>query len=243
MLKSRLRRGAKLVRGLYYSYVKKRKPYNPDTYWDEEFYSTGVSDAKTLAAADLYAESITDYHYASIELLLHKLCIEDKYSFRDKTVLDVGAGSGHWVEFYLRNGAKKVTAIDLSKKSCDAISKRFEGQPVEVHNCAAGDVQGQFDLINAVGIMFHITDDALWTSTVSHLEKATREKLIVGGAFGAFTTNYQWNNRREATKRLRSLSRWKNTLESSVRVIRNPAFAHVEQSLPHSNLLIASKNR
>lgn len=241
MIKSRLRRIAKLGRGFFYTYINQRPVYDPNTYWNEEFYKTGVSDSKTLAAADLYDDSITKYHYASIELLIHRMCIEDQYTFKEKSVLDVGAGSGHWVNFYLQNGASHVTAIDLSEKSCQEIKHRFSDKNVKVKNCNALDVDGSFDVVNAIGVMFHIINEDNWAESIKHLEKIANEKMIFGGAFSCFTTNYQWNHRREATKRLRSIFKWRRNLKSPARVIRNSAFAKVSQSLPHSNLLIVSK--
>lgn len=238
MLKTRLRRGAKWARGLLYTYVRPRGAYDANQYWDDEFYSTGVSDAQTLASADIYSEATTRYHYSSIEMNLHRMCVEDDYSFQGKSVLDVGAGSGHWTDFYLRQGAASVTAIDLSQKSCEAIEKRFQDfANVTVTNCSAMDVVGEFDLVHAVGVMFHITDDSDWAATVQHLENIS-EKMVVGGSFGRVTLNYSWAHRKYAMKRLRSLSSWRGIVSGNMRVLRNPAWSKIDQTLPHSNLLI-----
>ena len=234
-MNQRLFRTAKLARGLFYTYVSKRPSYEASTYWDKSFYQTGVSDAKTLAGSDLYSDSMASYHYASIETLSHRMCVEDRFSFEGKTILDVGSGSGHWVDFYYRHGAGKVIACDISEKCCDVLRSRFP--ETEVIQGTAQDVKQNVDVVNAIGVMFHIAADKDWVDTVKHLEQIS-DRMIVGGGFGLFTVNYQWNTEREATKRLRSRRYWKSVLSKSCRVMKNPAFAKVGQALPHSNLLI-----
>jgi len=61
---------------------------------------------------------------ASVAQLLHM-------DFRDKTVLDVGSSTGGFTDYALRNGAKKVFAVDVGT---DQLHPNLHGHPkIELH--------------------------------------------------------------------------------------------------------------
>lgn len=84
---------------------------------------------------------------------------------------------------------------------------------------------GQFDIVSAIGVMFHIVDDARWLAALANLAKALKPDglLLVGGDFGNETRNVQFHrtDRFESwaehdaaedqtlvNKRVRSLAAW-----------------------------------
>lgn len=96
-------------------------------WWDEVFYSSGVeSDASTISK---YTSSVVSgHHYSSIELLLFEYLHNNGFaSLAGKRVLDIGSGSGHWIDFFSRIGVSDMTGIDVSERSCDFLRKRFCG--------------------------------------------------------------------------------------------------------------------
>ncbi len=54
-----------------------------------------------------------------------------------------------------------------------------------------------FNLINAIGVMFHIVDDSEWINTINAIAKVLRKNglFIVGGHFGSLNgLNVQIDN-------------------------------------------------
>src|SRR5262245_61095235 len=57
----------------------------------------------------------TRYHYAGIEMSIIELLIFRGYP-ANPAVLDVGTGTGHWIDFYLRTfAARQVTGLDIAE--------------------------------------------------------------------------------------------------------------------------------
>jgi 23S rRNA (cytidine1920-2'-O)/16S rRNA (cytidine1409-2'-O)-methyltransferase len=76
-----------------------------------------------LTAKDQYV-SRAGLKLASVAQLLHM-------DFRDKTVLDVGSSTGGFTDYALRNGAKKVFAVDVGT---DQLHPSLQGNPkIELH--------------------------------------------------------------------------------------------------------------
>jgi 23S rRNA (cytidine1920-2'-O)/16S rRNA (cytidine1409-2'-O)-methyltransferase len=76
-----------------------------------------------LTAKDQYV-SRAGLKLASVAQLLHM-------DFRDKTVLDVGSSTGGFTDYALRNGAKKVFAVDVGT---DQLHPNLQGHPkIELH--------------------------------------------------------------------------------------------------------------
>jgi 23S rRNA (cytidine1920-2'-O)/16S rRNA (cytidine1409-2'-O)-methyltransferase len=76
-----------------------------------------------LTAKDQYV-SRAGLKLASVAQLLHM-------DFRDKIVLDVGSSTGGFTDYALRNGAKKVFAVDVGT---DQLHPNLQGHPkIELH--------------------------------------------------------------------------------------------------------------
>lgn len=180
------------------------------------------------------------------------------------TVLDIGSGAGHWVDFYRDVfAARRVTAVEFVPGVCDALRLRYRGHPVEVLNndvSAQGFSPGQFDIINAIGVMFHIVDDAAWERAIRNLARslAPGGTIIVGGQFGWLTRSVQFHCKDQfdswqeaqargmqrevlVNKRIRSLRAWRTaTAAAGLRVagvVRTPAVRGIPT--PENHILVA----
>jgi SAM-dependent methyltransferase len=144
--------------------------------------------------------------------------------------------------------ARSVTAVELVPDVCVTLRSRYRGQPVEVLNADVSAQEfnpGRFDIINAIGVMFHIIDDAAWRRAIGNLARslAPGGTLIVGGQFGWLTRSVlfhhtdryaSWAEAHKAdgkevlvNKRIRSLRAWRRTMAAAglrvAGVVRTPA--------------------
>lgn len=178
-------------------------------------------------------------------------------------VLDVGSGTGHWVDFYLDVYlAKSVTAVEFVPQMAEFLRLKYAGRPeVAVVQADIGKDplpdQG-FDIVNAIGVMFHIVDDELWKRAVARLFAALKPDglMLIGGDFGAETRNVQfhktdqfdsWSEHDAAdapaqrvNKRVRSLADWTRLAgelgATVVEVIRSDADSGIRT--PENDLLV-----
>lgn len=252
MLKQVLWKRAKILRGAYRTYLRRHEtPYLSHLWWDAEFYNKGVSDRQTISAdKDVLSAS---YHYASIELLILRHLCNTGFDCRSAAVCDLGTGAGHWIDFYRSIGAGWCFGIDISEKALEFLERKYAGRKgIEMlygkfHEVLDGRRQ-EFDLINAIGVMFHVVDDSEWQRSLRSIAGALRPGglFVVSGHFGLLNkVNVQFDGGNSVNKRLRSGGYWRRCLEEvgfeGITIYRNRAYIFVDDSLPENNVLVARK--
>jgi SAM-dependent methyltransferase len=81
-------------------------------------------------------------------------------------VLDVGSGTGFYVEQWHRLGAPKVTGVDITEVAVQELARRFPGDEFERLDIGQpltadlGAGRREFDAASAMDVLFHIVDDA-----------------------------------------------------------------------------------
>ena len=242
-------------RKMLYGYVNRRfrrdDTFIDPTWWDDTFYSGDICDSRTLAPDKSKLASV--YHYASIELLLSQFFHDRQVAITGSTVLDIGSGAGHWLRFYDNLGAAGIHGVEVSKNACTHLQEAFTAhRQIKIVNATALQYFKQseqaYGLINAIGVMFHITDDMEWEATLAHAHAAlsSHGHLVVGGHFGWLDNLFVQKDRDGAiNKVLRSRKRWERTLRnigfSQINFIKNNAYLRFKDTLPENNLLIAKK--
>lgn len=94
------------------------------------------------------------------------------------SVLDVGAGTGFYVERWKRLGAR-VTGLDLTDIAVDELSRCFPGTRF-VRADIGGPIHqvplraGSFDAISAFDVLFHIVDDAAYGRAFENIASLLR---------------------------------------------------------------------
>jgi SAM-dependent methyltransferase len=96
---------------------------------------------------------------------------------RAPDVLDVGSGTGFYVERWLELGAGSVTGSDITSTAVERLSERFPAQEflrLDV-SAAVEDLEPEsFDVISAMDVLFHITDDDAYAQAVRNLARLLR---------------------------------------------------------------------
>lgn len=267
MIKQYLRRKAMLLRGIVYTYSGKDfKPYEDKTWWDKEFYVKGVSDRQTIHA-DKHRLSAR-YHYNSVESLIleylynHRVQksarlwggkAQDSSFSEHLRVLDIGSGSGHWIDFYQSLGVCRQTGIEVSASAAEHLREKYSAADgIEIYHGNALEVipqlEGKFDVVNAIGVMFHITDDTVWTDTINAMANSVEPNgfIVVGGHFGWLDgLNVAVDDSGGIIKRLRSFRHWKRVLKKAgfrkIHLYRNNAYLWINDPLPENSILVAEK--
>jgi SAM-dependent methyltransferase len=252
MLRQFVHRNARIVRGIRNSRFRGRAaPYDDRKWWDETFYADGVSDRQTLSVKKSLVAA--KYHYCSVELRILRHLSGFGIDVSGSAVLELGAGAGHWIDFYRSLGSGCTIALDVSRLSVEYLRAKYAANPdvTIVHGNAPSAIAGlveSFDIVNAIGVMFHIVDDSEWLETIRICARLLSPKgiLVTTGNFGFVDgVNVQVDRHNCVNKRLRSKRRWKRALESAgftdVRIYRNYAYLWIREVLPENHVLIATK--
>ncbi len=253
-------------------YVRPRRVKDPrQDYQAKQFFESwhragpgGLSDSETISPTSSTLD--TRYHYNAVENTL--LAYSAGHGRRTaREVLDVGSGAGHWIDFYLKVlAAEHVVGVEISAVAAEALSSKYDADPrvrileADIAAVTPG-IEGAFDVINAIGVMFHIVEDGLWHRAVRNLGSLLTPDgvLVIGGQFGRTTQNVQfhstdrfasWEELREArsdvilvNKRIRSLRDWRRcakaaglTVDAVERTRGTPAV-----TMPENNILVLKR--
>ena len=102
-------------------------------------------------------------------------------------VLDVGSGTGFYVEQWHRLGVPQVTGVDITQVAVEQLRTRFPGdefeqldvgKPLPAHGSRLTAHAG-FDAVSAMDVLFHIVDDAEYAQAFRNIAS----RLKPGGWF------------------------------------------------------------
>mgnify|MGYP001586357550 FL=1 len=91
-------------------------------------------------------------------------------------VLDIGSGTGFFVEYYLNRGAGAVSGLDITDVSVELLSRkfpdcRFSRLDISKSRYPAAD---KFDIINVFDVLYHIVDDGDFRSAIKNMAVCAR---------------------------------------------------------------------
>jgi len=189
-------------------------PYDERTFFESHYRATAregpLTDRHTIGHI---SEPEARFHYNAVEnsiiravlrrepvpsgAMLHAWRMTQQR--RRLRLLDVGAGTGHWVDFFRETFfVGDVVAVEIVGELATWLREKYAGQPVQVVEADMAepcDLGGTFDWISAIGVMFHIVDDERWRAALRQLAALLNPGglLFVGGDFGARTRNVQFH--------------------------------------------------
>jgi SAM-dependent methyltransferase len=244
----------------YQHYIRPRQfrgervPYDAKTFFESWHGALpgALTDATTIWAE---ARSMpTRYHYNAVEELLIEALVARRQPV--VSVLDIGSGAGHWIEFFRDVvGSEHVVGVEISELAAEQLGDKYaDDDRVRI---VCGDVSSpgfhlgeQFDIIAAVGVMFHVVDDSAWRRAIANLAEHLRPEglILIGGQFGRVTRDVQfhaadrfatWDEFRGArsdvnlvNKRIRSLHRWRVAARNAGLEVSELKKARRDRSIP-----------
>lgn len=135
------------------------------------------SDAAPDAGHLSYSNPVED----AVVYPLYRQMIADLKIKVDGEVLDVGAGSGRWVRFFLQHyRPRRMTGADYTLASVELLKKWFPAgsagtTELDFHHADITDpcldLGRRFDLINIANVLFHIPEQDLFNRAMANLAR------------------------------------------------------------------------
>ncbi len=95
----------------------------------------------------------------------------------DAEVLDVGSGTGFYLDRWRELGLERITGSDTSAVAVEHLQRRYPSAEVvqlDIGAEPAGLAGRQFDIVSVVDVLFHITDDLAYRRAFENLSVLVR---------------------------------------------------------------------
>lgn len=191
------------------------------------------------------------YPYASTEMLILRDFAEHRITGVHR-VLDLGSGGSHWIRLYRDLGATDIHGVEVSWAPADGGDG--PGEDVTLHDgrihAALNRYSGEpFDLVNAIGALFHLVSDLEVISALQriHRHMSPGGTLVIGGNFDLWLMPIDPPVRlaRFLNSRQRSPWWWTRQLRQigfdDIRIHRNFAYPLVKDRTPENGILVCSR--
>jgi SAM-dependent methyltransferase len=92
-------------------------------------------------------------------------------------VLDVGSGTGFYIQLWEKLGVASVTGADLTRVAVEGLRQRFTGHnffELDIGDPLAGKGLEPFDVVSAFDMLFHIVDDERYRTAISNIHSLLR---------------------------------------------------------------------
>jgi len=152
--------------------LQKEPNFNARGYWEtrlaDRFYLRGVGD---IGFPSSYNEYLYRVRANVFRLVLRSL----SGRIEDWSVLDVGSGTGFYVDQWLTRTPARMMGADIARTAVRTLAERYPG--TEFVRCDIGATLpesfevGSFDVISAFDILFHIVDDEAYGRAIQNFSK------------------------------------------------------------------------
>ena len=150
--------------------------YNPKTYWEKrlsgKFSLSGVGYAG-------FSEYYNKWLYKAKIRTLKKALSLFKIDISNKTICDIGCGTGFFVEFYKQLGVKEIVGIDITSISIESLKLKYPE-----YDFIRGDVSSyklekivkrKFDILNVFDVLYHIKGDKAFEQAIANISSLTQK--------------------------------------------------------------------
>jgi len=180
--------------------------YRPQEYWErtlsQQFDLRGTGEPGLPLA----------YNRACYELrreVLDRALRETGFDPRGKRVLDVGCGSGFWTAYYTGRGAD-YTGLDIAPVSIGRLKQAYPGSTFLLADVSEAGLEGTWDVVNVIDVLYHVTDDARWEAALGRLARA-----VAPGGLLLVTDLFETPAGLAEHNKMRPLARYRAVLDAS----------------------------
>jgi SAM-dependent methyltransferase len=182
--------------------------YEPERYWKERYARL---DLTRSGHRDL-PEAYNRWLYRRKQAVLRRSLRRIGFAPRGKRVLEVGVGTGAYVDFWQRCGVRDIAGLDLSAAAIAFLAERYpQGRFLHRDATVAGlqaDCGTGYDLVTALDVLYHVVDDARLDAALRNIFEVLRP----GGLFALHDQFLHRPSEHHGYICWRSLAQWQQAL-------------------------------
>ena len=142
--------------------------------------------------------------------------------FSKCSVLDIGSGTGFYIDLWKRLGVKKITGSDITSVATENLKIKYPHDQIYELDITENidSLVERFDVVSAIDVLFHITDDTKYKRAISNIYS-----LLNPGGFFVFSENFT-----QEAGTIRSLQQVTRTLDFTKEVLAETRFKTLQRS-------------
>jgi SAM-dependent methyltransferase len=199
--------------------VTEEEGFDPRAYWEqrlsEEYSLHGVGYASLPLSYNRWMYRIRRRVFRRTV----RRFLRDRSAMR---VLDVGCGTGFYVDQWRELGIGQIAGLDLTETAVAKLREAYPGLEFVAADIGENSLPfdpGSFDVVSAFDVLFHIVDDARYAQAMKNVFAL----LKPGGVF-VWSDNFLQHGRKAAAQHQVSRS-----LEVSTQLLRDAGFEIVSR--------------
>lgn len=215
--------------------MNKTSVYNPQEFWERRLEKN--FNFKGVGYANL-GEEYNKWLYRAKERVLDEVLKKNNISCEGKNVLELGVGSGFYIDYWKKKNISGFTGVDITEKSAKELSNKYPQYKFIQADISSTNfsIDNKFDIITVFDVMFHVLDEEKFEQIISNIKRLSHEKSIILITDGYLKDSYQ----ESFHVKIRSLNRYieiltKNKMEK--RDVR-PLFYFMSKPLDNNNKLL-----
>lgn len=165
--------------------------FDPKSYWEERLEKTyGLDGVGYLGLGKKY----NNWMYKVRRKIFNRTIKKEKLGLADKSVLDVGSGTGFYIDRWKENGAKDITGVDLTSvavRNLTELHKDCTFHQLDISTSIDVFEGKQFDVISCFDVLYHVVEEEKFNKALENIHKL----LKPGGVFVVsdnFIHNKKW---------------------------------------------------
>lgn len=159
--------------------------FNTARYWEnrltKKFDLTGVGFRRKSVAYNKWV-------YRVRTELLDLIILENGWPVEGKSILDVGCGTGYFIDYWLTRKAGDITGLDIAEISINKLKDAFPGVKFNLADLSDPELElgGRYDYVTIFDVLFHIIDDNKFESVAVNLARFCKPgcKIFITDLFG-----------------------------------------------------------
>jgi len=155
--------------------------FDPKRYWEQR-----LTNAYTLGSVGWsgLGESFNRWMYAVRKRVFRRVVRESIDDLSDLRVLDVGSGTGFYLNAWQELGVRDLSGSDLTSVALTGLCAVFEDMPIHQLDIGGSPEQlpdDRYDVVSIMDVLYHIVDDQRYTQALHNLSRLVKPggKLIL----------------------------------------------------------------
>ena len=160
-------------------------PFDPSKYWDtrlrRNFGLEGVGYARL-------GRRYNEWMYRVRARVFRRVAGPLPLRSPDTRVLDIGPGTGFYIEQWRRLGAGRITGADIAPVAVEELTRRFPDArfvQADIGAPLSAALGGPYDAVSAFDVLFHVVDDARFARALLNVAA-----LLEPGGWFIFSDNF-----------------------------------------------------